>query len=106
MCQVTFCPIAGCFGTVWPTLGIAGVLGPRKSHCSPAGPRVCFPSCLPRSRGPSLHRWPASVGSGGILLAVVAGVSFGPFCPQVARKLVILEGELERAEERAEVSEL
>lgn len=26
--------------------------------------------------------------------------------PQVARKLVILEGELERAEERAEVSEV
>lgn len=28
------------------------------------------------------------------------------YMPQVARKLVILEGELERAEERAEVSEL
>lgn len=28
------------------------------------------------------------------------------FSPQVARKLVILEGELERAEERAEVSEV
>lgn len=34
------------------------------------------------------------------------GVSVDPFCLQVARKLVILEGELERAEERAEVSEL
>lgn len=33
-------------------------------------------------------------------------VSVDPFRLQVARKLVILEGELERAEERAEVSEL
>lgn len=33
-------------------------------------------------------------------------VSNNPLSLQVARKLVVLEGELERAEERAEVSEL
>lgn len=49
---------------------------------------------------------PSASGEGGILLDVVVGVPVGPFCLQVARKLVILEGELERAEERAEVSEL
>lgn len=49
---------------------------------------------------------PSASREGGILLDAVVGVPVGPFCPQVARKLVILEGELERAEERAEVSEL
>lgn len=34
------------------------------------------------------------------------GKNNSPLALQVARKLVILEGELERAEERAEVSEL
>lgn len=44
----------------------------------------------------------------GILLDVALGVSlnWSFLFLQVARKLVILEGELERAEERAEVSEL
>lgn len=37
---------------------------------------------------------------------MVVGVLIDLLCLQVARKLVILEGELERAEERAEVSEL
>lgn len=43
-----------------------------------------------------------------ILLGVAVGVSLRPsiLSLQVARKLVVLEGELERAEERAEVSEL
>lgn len=40
-----------------------------------------------------------------LLLLSLDFVFWGFFC-QVARKLVILEGELERAEERAEIAEL
>lgn len=69
-----------------------------------------LPVCLPPGPESSQMVWggasPSASGEGGILLDVVVGVPVGPFCLQVARKLVILEGELERAEERAEVSEL
>lgn len=37
--------------------------------------------------------------------AVTTDLLLSPTSPQVARKLVILEGELERSEERAEVAE-
>lgn len=53
--------------------------------------------------------WPHAVHGKRILPGVAVGVSLQPpscLSLQVARKLVILEGELERAEERAEVSEL